>query len=291
MDIQENGEEFEALGLCCGYGSKAVFSGLTLSLKRGQICVFLGPNGVGKTTIIKTLSGLIPPLEGGVFYGGRNISSIPPIRRSEIIGYVPQKDFTPFSFTVMEAVTLGRLSGFGFWGRPAPADLEAARSILEILDMEHLAGRGLHELSGGQRQLVSVARALAQDPELLILDEPAASLDLQNQERLLTLLRYLARERGLGILLSTHCPDHGFLLGGSAVLFGSSGFTAQGDVLDVLTEDNLTRAYGIPIRLIAVPEEDLRIARAQGGRAEVMFPRILTSGHPASLRTALGSQA
>ena len=228
-----------------------LFRHLDFKVERGEILSILGPNARGKTTLLKCLAGLLAPREGGV-------SCAPGI------GYVPQDHGAGPSFTVAEMVLMGRTRHLRAYQTPRREDQEAAEAAMERVGVAAWAGRDYSKLSGGQRQLVLIARAVASGCELLILDEPASALDLNNQSRVLGVLTGLA-EDGMGVIMTTHHPDHALHISRNALLFVGSHDVRWGPTDGLLTGPALSEVYGLPIctptvgtvsgeRVIAVPD-------------------------------------
>ena len=237
--------------LYCGYGDKVVLRDISLPIRAGEIVSILGPNGVGKTTFFKTLLGLLQPISGSVYLGGRDIREWNRRSFAQNIAYVPQAHTPPFPFKVLDVVTMGRVSHLGPFASPGAHDREIAISILELLGIESLACRIYTELSGGERQLVLIARALAQEPGFLVMDEPTASLDFGNQIRVLSQVNRLAA-MGLGIIMTTHTPDHAYLCPGKVLLLRRGHPFIYGNAGDVVTEENLKIAYGVEVAVTNV---------------------------------------
>ena len=235
-----------ARGLAFGYPGKPVGRAVDLEIRPGEVCCLLGPNGCGKTTLFKTLLGLLPVQGGEVRLGDRPLSDH---RRRDIaqrISWVPQAHVPPFPFAVRDVVLMGRTARLGALAQPGPGDNEVARRCLDGLGIADLADADYTRISGGQRQLVLIARALAQEAPLMVMDEPTASLDFGNQALLLAEITRLAGE-GLGILLSTHDPDQALAVGTRVALMKAGRIIASGAPADVLTGPGLSDVYGVPV--------------------------------------------
>ena len=231
-----------------GYPRFPVGRNVDLEIDAGEVLCLLGPNGCGKTTLFKTLLGLIPRQGGQVLLDGDDILGLDRGEIARKIAYVPQAHTAVFPYTVRDMVLMGRTAHLGLFSAPRAADLEIAETALARLGIVDLAGRDYTRISGGQRQLALVARALAQDAALIVMDEPTASLDFGNQALVIEQVRRLAAA-GLGIVLSTHNPDHAFACA-SRVLVLSKGTTrASGPPPQVLTPDLLSELYGVAVRV------------------------------------------
>lgn len=218
---------------------KALFDALSFCCCRGEVSAILGANGRGKTSLLNTLSGVIPPLAGE-------------ISRSAPIGFVAQSFSSAFAYRVIEIVLMGRVSNVGLLQQPTAKDESIAREALETLGIANLADRSFQTLSGGQRQLVMIARALATGCEMLILDEPTSALDLYNQQAVLRLIHQLAKQRQISVLFTTHDPAHAQLVAQKCLLLLDNQRWAYGDSKEMLTEDNLLKAYGVRVERAAV---------------------------------------
>jgi iron complex transport system ATP-binding protein len=236
----------EAEHLTIGYGERVVGRALSLSLAAGEVLALLGPNGGGKSTLLKTLIGLIPPLAGEIRLEGKPLAASSVRERARLVAYVPQLSASTFAFTVEAMVVMGRTAHSGLFGRPSLKDYRIAQTMLERFAIAHLAKRPYPLISGGERQLTLLARALAQEPRFIVLDEPTASLDFGNQGKVLREMRALAAS-GLGVLFTTHDPNHAVRAADRAFLLREGARLACGDVKGVLTHERLEQLYGTPV--------------------------------------------
>lgn len=231
--------------LSVGHGRRAVAHGIHLLLRPGRVLVLLGPNGGGKTTLLRTLLGLLPPLAGRVRLDGRDLSALPRAHVARRLAYVPQAVPGGFAYQVRDAVAMGRAARLPLLAAPGRRDHEAAETALARLGILRLADRSVMALSGGERQLVLIARALAQEAACLVMDEPTASLDWGNQALVLDQVRALAAG-GLAVLLTTHHPDHAFAVADDVAILMRDGTLAGPGAPDaLLTAGNLRAAYGV----------------------------------------------
>lgn len=218
---------------------------------RGVLAI-LGRNGAGKTTLLRSMLGLQRWAGGRTLIDGEDISRIPVRRLWSRIGYVPQARSTNFALTCEETVLLGRSARMGLFSHPGRADRTAARDAMAAVGVGHLAGKLTNEISGGELQLVLIARALAVEPELIILDEPESNLDFRNQLRVLQVLKSLTETRGLGAIINTHFPAHALEIARMALVLMPDGTTRYGPALSVLTEAVLSASFGVGVRILPV---------------------------------------
>jgi iron complex transport system ATP-binding protein len=234
----------EVRELAFGFPGRTVGREVSFSVGAGEVMCVLGPNGGGKTTLFRTLLGLLPKHAGSISLGKTPLEDL---SRSEVarrVGYVPQGHSAYFAFTVREFVLMGRTAHLGAFAAPSRKDRDVVQRVLESLELSPLAERPVTQISGGERQLALVARALAQEPRLLVMDEPTASLDFGNQVRVLQRISALA-SAGISILFSSHSPDHAFLAEGRALEIGAPP--------EVIRPDTLQRLYGVAVQVLPLP--------------------------------------
>jgi iron complex transport system ATP-binding protein len=234
--------------LTCGYRKKPVIRDLSLEISTGETLALLGPNGVGKTTFFKTLLGLLPPQSGRMTVDGCDLMRLAPKQRARIMAYVPQSHEVPFPYSVEEVVVMGCTVYMNSFAGPAKEDREVAAACMEELGVYALRQRVFTQLSGGERQLVLVARALAQQAEFLVMDEPASNLDFGNQMKVLDQISRL-KERGKGIILTTHSPDHALSCSSRVAVFHKDHPAEVGEPHQVITAELMYRLYGVNVQL------------------------------------------
>ncbi len=224
----------EASDLIVARGARTILTNYSLRLERGRILAVLGANGVGKTTLINTLVGVIKPRSGELSILGQ-------------VGYVPQLLEVPFSYSALDIGLMGRARHLGLFGAPGRKDYDIVRHYFQMLGIDGLEDQTFNLLSGGQRQLVMIAQALASECELLVLDEPCAALDYKNQDTVLSLLDRLRENHGMTIVFSTHMPQHAVEIASDVLLMTSGSEYICGPIADALSAENLTALYDLPI--------------------------------------------
>lgn len=241
--------------LAFGYPGKQVGSGASFALGPGEVMCLLGPNGSGKTTLFKTVLGLLRPQGGRILVDGEDVARWPRERLARHLAYVPQAHTAFFPFTVRDIVLMGRATRVGLFATPSARDRAAAEAALDSLGIGGLADRAYTEISGGERQLALVARALAQEPKLLVMDEPTASLDFGNQVRVLERIAALAHS-GIAVVLSTHDPDHAFLCADRVALLHGGRLVRLGPPAEAVTPETLKLLYGVDVSIVRPPGSD-----------------------------------
>lgn len=236
----------QATNLAFGYGRARIGQDITLSVDHGEVLCLLGPNGCGKTTLFKTLLGLLPCLGGSLELGGKDISTFSRAQFARHIAYVPQATGAYFPFSVFDVVLMGRASRIDTFASPTMADRAKTQEALAILGIGHLAARPFTDISGGEKQMTLIARALAQEPELIVMDEPTASLDFGNQARVLGRISSFAAS-GMAVVISTHDPSHAFACATRVALMQAGSLVAMGRPAEVLTSETLQALYGVGV--------------------------------------------
>ncbi len=227
-----------------------VIDGVSFTAGRAGMTLILGANGSGKTTIFNCITGLWKPQRGGVFFDGEDMSTFSWKRRAQTVAVVPQEHEPPFAYSVLDAVLVGRVSRVSAVSSPSRADYDIARGAIETVGISSLADRPYTRISGGERQLVLVARAIAQEAPVLILDEPTSHLDLKNQLRVMDTVRDIVERKGLTVLMTLHDPNLALSYSDAVVMIGGGRVLAAGTPLEVITKENLARMYGIDVSVI-----------------------------------------
>lgn len=234
-------------------GDRKVLDHACLSLGQGEILCILGPNGAGKTTLLSCMAGLLIPQSGSVRLCGRDINQMKEKEIAKLAGYVPQIHTPAFDYKVLDVVLMGRAPKTGMFARPSGEDEAFCLKVLESMNLSHLAQKSYLDISGGERQQVIIARAIAQEPKVILFDEPTAHLDYGNQHRVLRRVRQM-KEEGYSVVITTHNPDHALLLGDKAAVVDKEGHIIQGKSREILTEETLARIYETDLRLLYVKE-------------------------------------
>ncbi|MDQ7092201.1 ABC transporter ATP-binding protein [Desulfosporosinus sp. PR] len=225
---------------------------ISFTLGEKEIMTILGQNGVGKTTILKCVTGILKWQQGQTLIDGKVIGSSRTAREQIPIGYVPQAHSFSFPYTVKEVVTMGRARHIGLFSVPSKNDRKIVDQAIDEVGIGYIRDKLCSQLSGGQLQLVFIARALAGEPKVLILDEPESHLDFRNQFMILKLIKKLVRERGISCIINTHYPEHALRLADTTLLLGRDSYLF-GKTGEIIIEENVREYFGIDVRILAVP--------------------------------------
>lgn len=242
---------FKVKNLSCGYKDKTILKDVSFTAKEGDIICVLGQNGSGKSTLIKTIVGLIDPFKGEILLNGKNIRSWTWSKRAKIISYIPQTFNSMFQYKGVDIVLMGRTSYIGFSSSPSKEDEEIAEEAMSKLNILHLKDRIYSQMSGGERQLVKIAQALAQESKIIIMDEPTNNLDFGNQVIMLNYLKKCA-EMGIIIIMATHFPEQALTYGTKALLVRDNKVVELDNPNESLTEVELRKLYDVEVRLVEV---------------------------------------
>jgi iron complex transport system ATP-binding protein len=229
--------------------TNSVFQNLSLTIQPGDVLCLLGPNGTGKSTLLKCLSGILRILQGRILLDGRELSEfkLPDIAKK--IGFVPQGLTSAFPFRVKDIVVMGRAPHLSILAAPSRKDMELAYKAMDAVGVHHLADRPCNSISGGEWQLTLIARALVQEPQILLLDEPTSHLDMGNQMKILQVIKELA-QKGMTILMASHFPDHAFLVANAVAILNNGRISQVGHPDVVITEENMRATYGVDVQIV-----------------------------------------
>jgi len=248
------------------YGSIEALKGVTISMEGGKVYSLVGPNGSGKTTLLRCIDRIVRPKVGAVFLDGRDVNKFSTRELAKTIGYVPQTQVAYHPLTVFETVLMGRRP-YVSWSL-GERDVEIARRALKVVGADHLANRYYDELSGGEKQKVMIARALAQEPKVLLLDEPTSNLDLRHQLEILYLLRQLAEKDGLLIVMAMHDINLAYRFSDFIIMLKGGKIFAVGKPDEVITPENVRRVYGVDVTIFGNPQVIVPLGIAEGVEGE-----------------------
>lgn len=235
------------------FDDRRVLDGVAFQVTAGRFCIVIGPNGSGKTTLLKLMTGLLPPQAGRIHVMDRAIDGYSAAKLARIMAYVPQNAPDAFGFTVFEVVLMGRAPHLGLLGMEGDTDLEIARHAMAMAGIDHLARRRIDQLSGGERQRVFIARAICQQPRMILLDEPTAALDLAHQVRVMDLMERLKSEQGITVVMVSHDLNLAAMYADQVVLLNKGRIAGLGSPQSVLRFDLLESVYGCPLLVDASP--------------------------------------
>ena len=241
LEVKQAGFKYET-------SDTIVFKNISLSIAPGEIFCILGPNGVGKTSLLKCIAGLLRLSSGNILCRGKDTLKMTSIQSAKIMAYVPQIHYPVFAYSVFDTVLMGRTPYLGYFSFPDPKDEDIAEKAIDVMGIHHLRDKPYTEISGGERQLVMFARALAQEPEVIILDEPTSHLDYGNQVKMLSLIHHLSR-KGTCVIMTSHNPDHAFMIADKVGIMLHQTIGKIDTPQIVITEETLTQMYGIQVKL------------------------------------------
>ncbi len=240
---------------------RPTLKGCSLELHEGEIMSILGPNGSGKSTLLNCMCGLLSPQKGKIVICGHDIRTLSFREVARRLSYVQQQHNPVFSYSVLHFVMMGRAPDIGLFQKPSEADRSAAMEVLEDLGIAHLADRPYTDISGGERQQATIARAIVQRPKAILFDEPTAHLDYGKQLVILRMIRRMT-DMGFAAVMTTHNPDHTMMLGGTVAIVDREGGLETGPVDEVVTERRLKEVY----------ETDLSLIHVEGFRRPICVP-------------------
>lgn len=229
--------------------NKMVLKNINLQLAKGQVLAVLGPNGVGKTTMLKCIMNLHPWTTGACLLNGTPVAQISVQSLWRTIAYVPQAKQGVFAYSAEEMILLGRSAHIGLFAQPGKPDIAMVEEVMEMIGILHLRGKLCTQMSGGELQMVLMARALIARPQILVLDEPESNLDFKNQLIVLETIHTLATQQGIACLFNTHYPAHALKVGTHALMLNRSGQSLYGTVADIVTEDNLKSTFDVSVHI------------------------------------------
>ncbi len=246
----------ELKDVSCGYDPKhPILENVTFDLNSGDVCCLLGPNGVGKSTLFKTILHLLPVMKGTIAINGESMENWSARRVSEHMAYVEQAHIPTFPYEVKDIAMLGRMGQISALGQPSKRDQEIVEKSLDTVGIRHLRRKIYTDISGGERQLLMIARALAQEPKILVLDEPTANLDYGNMVKVMECIRHLARRENLCVIFTTHIPDQAFMTNAKTVFLFRDDPLVVGPAEKVITEKNLYKAYHANIQILEIMDK------------------------------------
>lgn len=231
------------------HSSRMIFREVSFSVDNGEVLSILGTNGSGKSTLLNCIANLYKPASGKILLNGRPMSKMNLREVARVIGYVPQIHTPAYAYTVREFAVMGRTPYIGVFTTPSPEDYRIADEALERMGIAHLRNKPYTEISGGERQQVTIARVIAQQPQLVLLDEPTAHLDYGNQYRVVQMIRQLAEE-GYALIMTTHNPEHAIILNGKVAILNRQGILGVGQAAETLNAATLSNLYGLSIKTV-----------------------------------------
>lgn len=248
-----------------GYNNRIVVQDISFEAKQGVILGIIGPNGSGKSTLMKGISRLLRPISGRIFFNGKSILDFDRMELARTIAVVPQNPYLPEMFTAHEVVMMGRTPHLGLLRYESKRDFDVVRKAMETTCTFDLAERRVNELSGGERQRLTIARALAQEPKVMLLDEPTAHLDINYQKEILNLIRKLSNEAGIIVIMALHDLNLASQYCGHLIMLHGGKIFSEGSPKEVINSDNIRKVYGAQVFIYSHPLNDLPAVMITGG--------------------------
>ncbi len=246
--------------LSCGYAQKTIIDSASFTVSKGDFACIIGSNGCGKTTLLKTVLGLLPAKGGSAYIEGQDICNLQPKERARLLSYIPQAHTPPFPYSVSDIVLMGRTPHIGNFSHVSKEDKKIVWDALCLLGIEKLANHSYTRLSGGQQQLCLIARAVAQDAKVIIMDEPTANLDFGNQQMVLNRMKNLS-DSGATLLMVTHDPHHALFCANKVIVVKDGSIRKTGTPEDIITKETLEEIYHTPIDVQNVMGSDNKLKR------------------------------
>lgn len=234
----------EVKELFAGYDGRFVLSNMSIKIEKGCLCALLGKNGSGKTTLFKCIAGLLKPYEGTIYVEGNNIINLKREQIARLISFVPQKAASVFSYTVLEMVIMGETAKVKAWGKPTKSAYERAVNSCEEVGITHLINKRYDELSGGEQQLVLIARAIMQDAKIMLLDEPTSHLDFCNQHKIMGMLVDFAKRNNITVLITLHDPNLAINYCDEVIMINDGEIIESGNMNHLFNDENLKKVFG-----------------------------------------------
>ena len=248
--------KFEVKNGYFGYGKQNVLQNVSFSVEGNEVLAILGSNGVGKTTLLKCMMNLQKWSSGETRIDDQPITHMPPAKIWKRIAYVPQSKGISLSYTAFEMVLMGRSARLGLFSQPSKEDMEIAERSMEEVGITFLRDKQCSHMSGGELQMVLIARALCTQPEMLVLDEPESNLDFKNQLIILDIVRHLAEERNIGAIINTHYPAHALKIADKALILNRDGTSFYGGAKETITEENMKKTFSVEVKIADYVYED-----------------------------------
>lgn len=248
----------EVKNLHFSYGEREILKNISFSAEHGEFLSVLGPNGVGKSTLFRCMLGLLTPGKGGTFVEGKDISAMDAAELARCIAYIPQSHNPVFNYTVFDMVLMGTTAQLGRFSSPGKAQIAMAEAALERLGIGGLRDRGYGNISGGERQLVLIARAIAQQAKILVMDEPSANLDFGNKIRVMKTVKSLTND-GYAVIQSTHDPDQAYLYSDKILALYAGEVLAWGTPQDTVCNSLISTLYGVDVEVCSMRDDDIRV--------------------------------